>query len=109
MKVTVWNEYRQEKTDRVVAKVYPTRIRGQIESSLKEAGLDVKTATLDEPEHGLTEAVLAETDVLVWWGHIAHNEVTDEVVNRVHEHVLKGMGLVVLHSAHMSKIFMMEF
>ena len=106
MKVTVWNEYRHEKTDEAVAKVYPKGIHGQIESFLKEAGLDVKTATLDEPEHGLTEAVLAETDVLVWWGHIAHNEVTDEIVNRVHEHVLKGMGLVVLHSAHMSKIFM---
>ena len=106
MKVTVWNEYRHEKTDEAVAKVYPKGIHGRIESFLKEAGLDVKTATLDEPEHGLTEAVLAETDVLVWWGHIAHNEVTDEIVNRVHDHVLKGMGLVVLHSAHMSKIFM---
>ena len=106
MKVTVWNEYRHEKLDEAVAKVYPKGIHGQIESFLKESGFNVKTATLDEPEHGLTEAILAETDVLVWWGHIAHNEVADEVVNRVHEHVLKGMGLVVLHSAHMSKIFM---
>ena len=106
MKVTVWNEYRHEKLDEAVAKVYPKGIHGQIESFLKESGFNVKTATLDEPEHGLTEAVLAETDVLVWWGHIAHNEVADEIVNRVHDHVLKGMGLVVLHSAHMSKIFM---
>jgi trehalose utilization protein len=106
MKVTVWNEYRHEKTDEAVAIVYPNGIHGQIESFLNEAGFDVQTATLDEPEHGLTEKALAETDVLVWWGHIAHDEVADEVVNRVHEHVLKGMGLVVLHSAHMSKIFM---
>ena len=64
-----------------------------------------RTATLDEPEHGLTEEVLADTDVLVWWGHAAHGEVADEVVERVHRHVLSGMGLVVLHSGHWSKIF----
>ena len=61
-------------------------------------------ATLDEPEHGLTEAVLAETDVLTWWGHVAHGEVADEVVDRVQRRVLEGMGLVVLHSGHFSRI-----
>jgi trehalose utilization protein len=65
----------------------------------------VRTATLDEPEHGLTEEVLAETDVLLWWGHMAHKEVSDEVVERVQKRVLEGMGLIVLHSAHVSKIF----
>jgi trehalose utilization protein len=65
----------------------------------------VRTATLDEPEHGLTEEVLAGTDVLTWWGHAAHADVADEVVERVHRHVLSGMGLVVLHSGHWSKIF----
>src|SRR5690606_23866 len=63
------------------------------------------TATLDEPEHGLTEEVLANTDVLIWWGHMAHGEVNDEIVNRVYERVLAGMGLIVLHSGHFSKIF----
>ena len=65
----------------------------------------VRTAVLDDPEHGLTEEVLADTDVLTWWGHAAHGEVDDEVVERVHRHVLAGMGLVVLHSGHWSKIF----
>ena len=65
----------------------------------------VSTVTLDDPEHGLTEEVLAATDVLVWWGHAAHAEVADEVVDRVHRHVLSGLGLVVLHSGHWSKIF----
>ena len=65
----------------------------------------VATTTLDEPEHGLTEEVLADTDVLVWWGHAAHGEVEDKVVERVYQHVLSGMGLVVLHSGHWSKIF----
>src|SRR5690606_14167850 len=64
-----------------------------------------RTATLDEPEHGLSAAVLAETDVLTWWGHGAHDEVHDEVVERVQARVLEGMGLIVLHSGHFSKIF----
>lgn len=106
VKVTVWNEYRHEKKDEAVAMVYPKGIHSQIASFLTEAGIDTTTATLDEPEHGLTEAVLAETDVLIWWGHIAHQEVSDEIVNRVQKRVLEGMGLIVLHSGHMSKIFM---
>ena len=65
----------------------------------------MRTATLEQPEHGLGGDVLAETDVLTWWGHIAHDDVSDDVVARVHEAVLGGMGLLVLHSAHYSKIF----
>jgi trehalose utilization protein len=65
----------------------------------------VRVATLDEPQHGLTDEVLAETDVLTWWGHAAHDQVADEVVARVQARVLDGMGLVALHSAHASKIF----
>ena len=67
--------------------------------------LDISTATLDDPEHGLTEARLAACDVLIWWGHKVHNLVMDEVVDRVQKRVLEGMGLVVLHSGHFSKIF----
>ena len=66
----------------------------------------MRTATLDMPEHGLTQEVLDHTDVLIWWGHMAHHEVTDEIVDRVQERVLKGMGLIVLHSGHKSKPFM---
>jgi trehalose utilization protein len=76
-----------------------------IAQSLREKGLEVRTATLDEPEHGLTEDVLNNTDVLTWWGHKAHSEVSDEIVNRVYARVLQGMGLIILHSAHFSKIF----
>jgi trehalose utilization protein len=67
--------------------------------------MEVRTATLDEPEHGLTDDVLAQTDVLIWWGHMAHAEVSDEVVEKVQKRVLEGMGLIVLHSGHFSKIF----
>ncbi len=102
--VTVWNEYRHEKTDDSVKEVYPNGIHEQLKSFLTEE-FEVKTATLDESEHGLTEEVLNDTDVLLWWGHLAHDEVSDEIVIRVHERVLQGMGLIVLHSAHMSKLF----
>ena len=105
LRVTVWNEYRHEKVHDEVGKVYPDGIHEAIAKHLRAEGLKVRTATLDEPEHGLTDEVLSQTDVLVWWGHMAHLQVSDEVVDRVYERVLDGMGLIVLHSAHMSKIF----
>lgn len=104
-RVTVWNEYRHERKNDFIASLYPEGIHGAIASYLRSQGLDVRAATLDEPEHGLSAAVLDETDVLFWWGHMAHQEVDDAVVERIREYVLKGMGLVALHSAHYSKIF----
>jgi len=104
-RVTIWNEFRHEQKNPEVAAIYPEGIHGAIAGFLREAGFQVQTATLDEPQHGLSEEVLARTDVLFWWGHIAHDEVADEVVARVHRRVLEGMGLVVLHSGHFSKIF----
>jgi trehalose utilization protein len=105
-RVTVWNEFRQEHTDAPVRAIYPDGIHAVVAEGLREHGFDaVRTATLDEPEHGLTADVLAETDVLVWWGHVAHDEVSDAVLERVHVRVLGGMGLVVLHSGHFSRIF----
>ena len=104
-RVTVWNEFRHERENDEVAKIYPEGIHATIANALKGRGIEANTATLDEPEHGLTEGVLSSTDVLLWWGHVAHEEVADEVVERVHERVLSGMGLIVLHSGHFSKIF----
>lgn len=106
IRVTVWNEGRHEKRDEAVRNVYPNGLHNAIADGLREKGLaDVRTATLDEPEHGLTEEVLANTDVLLWWAHMAHHDVQDEIVARVHRRVLEGMGLIVLHSGHFSKIF----
>lgn len=105
LRVTVWNEYRHERHNPAVQRIYPEGMHATIAAALRAAGCTVRTATLDEPEHGLSEEVLAATDVLVWWGHLAHDEVRDEVVARVHERVLGGMGLIVLHSGHFSKIF----
>ena len=103
--VTVWNEYRHERENDEVREVYPDGIHAALANALEERGHDVRTATLDEPEHGLSEDALDATDVLVWWGHKAHDEVDDEVAARVQEHVLDGMGLLVLHSGHFSKVF----
>lgn len=106
-RVTVWNEFRHETHEGHEAKVvYPNGMHAVIAEFLNQAcGLEASTATLDEPEHGLTDEVLANTDVLIWWGHCAHGEVQDAIVNKVHKRVLDGMGLVVLHSGHFSKIF----
>ncbi|OIK12851.1 trehalose utilization protein ThuA [Bacillus sp. MUM 116] len=103
--VTVWNENRHEQKNPNVKEIYPAGIHGAIAGFLKAAGFDAKTATLDEPVHGLTDEVLKSTDVLVWWGHLAHHEVADEIVEKVYQRVLDGMGLIVLHSGHFSKIF----
>ena len=107
IRVTVWNEYRHEREDPVIMEIYPKGIHGAIAGHLRTCpSLEVKTATLDEEEHGLSPESLESTDVLIWWGHMAHDEVSDEVVERVQERIVSdGMGLIALHSAHDSKIF----
>ncbi len=108
LRVLVWGENRHEQVEPQVAQRYPNGMHGAIADGIREnlgAAARVRTAVFDDPQHGLTEEVLADTDVLTWWGHAAHSEVDDEVVDRVHRHVLAGMGLVVLHSGHWSKIF----
>ncbi len=108
LRVTVWGENLHEQRDEPVQRIYPEGMHHAIASGiaahLGEAAT-VRVATLDQLEHGLSSEVLAETDVLTWWGHIGHDLVADEVVARVHQRVLQGMGLVALHSAHYSKIF----
>jgi trehalose utilization protein len=107
IRVTVWNEFRHEKkgNPKVLAH-YPNGIHAVLAGHLNsQEGIVAKTATLDEPEHGLTDEVLAGTDVLTWWGHMAHGEVSDKIVDKVQARVLEGMGLIVLHSGHHSKIF----
>jgi len=104
--VTVWNEFLHEMQDEKVRLNYPDGIHTKIAQFLAiNPDMKVQTATLDQREHGLSEEILNQTDVLIWWGHKAHDRVSDEVVKRVHKKVLQGMGLIVLHSAHYSKIF----
>lgn len=106
IKVTVWNEYRHERHNEHVASIYPEGIHNAIAGYLKKNDtFEVKTAVLDDPDHGLTDEVLDNTDVLIWWGHLAHDEVRDDIVDKVRDKVLNGMGLIVLHSGHGSKIF----
>lgn len=106
IRVIVWNEFIHEKKHEAVRTLYPDGIHRAIGAGLSRyPDLEVNYATLDEPEHGLTQERLERTDVLIWWGHMAHAKVDDAVVRRVQNEVLAGMGLIVLHSGHLSKIF----
>jgi len=106
IRTVVWGENVHEHKNRIVAGVYPKGMHQAIADGLnQDPAIQATTATLQEPEHGLPVARLAETDVLLWWGHAAHKEVSDEVVERVAEAVWSGMGLIVLHSGHFAKIF----
>jgi trehalose utilization protein len=104
--VTVWGENVHERKNAIVRQIYPDGMHNCIADGLREdRQLEVRTATLQQPQHGLTKSVLAETDVLVWWGHAAHGKVADKIVERVVSRVWEGMGLIALHSAHYSKVF----
>ncbi len=108
LRVTIWNEFLHEKSNEEVRAIYPDGMHTVIGQALKEhlgKQVQVRHATLVEPEHGLTDEVLMETDVMFWWGHMAHDQVRDEIVDKLHRRVLSGMGLVVLHSGHYAKIF----
>jgi trehalose utilization protein len=108
LRVLIWGENVAEQRVAGVAELYPEGMHEAIASAVREESrqaVDVSTATLSDPQHGLDDEVLAATHVVVWWGHLAHDDVADEVADRVHQAVLAGMGLVVLHSGHFSKPF----
>lgn len=103
--VTIWNEFRHEKNVEAVRKIYPDGLHKAIGKQIEADDLEIHYASLDEPEQGLPDSLLNNTDVLLWWGHCAHGEVKDELVTKIQMRVLSGMGLIVLHSGHYSKIF----
>ncbi|MDO5706541.1 MAG: ThuA domain-containing protein [Paracoccus sp. (in: a-proteobacteria)] len=106
IRVTVWGENVHEHENAVVAGVYPDTMHVTIADALNRAGgISAGTVTLQDPDHGLTPERLAETDVLIWWGHTAHGDVRDEIVDRVCDAVWGGMGMIFLHSAHFAKPF----
>jgi trehalose utilization protein len=104
--VTLWNEFRHEKSHQEVRDIYPDGLHKVIADGLgDDASLNLRLAALDDPDHGLTDEVLNSTDVMLWWGHMAHGEVRDDIVEKVVQRVWNGMGLIVLHSGHFSKPF----
>ncbi|MBO5212427.1 MAG: ThuA domain-containing protein [Clostridia bacterium] len=106
IRVTVWNEFHHEKVDENVKKVYPEGIHKAIADFLgKNDDITVKTITLDDENCGITDELLENTDVMIWWGHVRHGDVPDEIAIKVKEAVLRGMGMIFLHSAHHSKPF----
>lgn len=106
MQVTVWNEYRVEHDVDAAAEHYPDGIHAALIDGLAEHGIKAEAALLDDPDQGLPPERLEHSDVLVWWGHRAHGEVDDALAARVASRVHAGMGLVVLHSGHLSKPFL---
>ena len=106
IRTVVWGENIHERTNAVVAALYPNGMHEAIADLLRhDGGISVSTATMEQPEHGLPQSRLNETDVLLWWGHKDHGGVSAEIVERVAKRVWEGMGLIVLHSGHFSKIF----
>jgi trehalose utilization protein len=107
LRITVWGENVHEHKSAKVKSIYPEGMHTAIAAGLRKllAEAEVGTATLQEPEHGLSAERLSRTDVLTWWGHLAHDKVEDAVARRVQARVLEGMGLIVLHSGHYSKVF----
>jgi trehalose utilization protein len=105
IKVTVWNEFYHERHNEEIKKIYPQGLHKTIADFLKCDDITVRTATLLDEDCGLTQEVLDDTDVLIWWGHVRHREVPDEIAERVQTAVLGGMGAIFLHSAHHSKPF----
>ena len=105
IKVTFWHEFRHEKTDKDAMDIYPDGIHAYLKERLECDDIEITLAALDDPEQGITDELLNSTDVLVWWGHIAHAEVSDELVEKIRRRVYAGMGFLPLHSAHHSKVF----
>jgi trehalose utilization protein len=105
IRVTIWNEYRHEKKSETVKALYPNGIHATVKEILACEDIEVTLAALDDPEQGLPDEVLDNTDVLMWWGHLAHKEVDDALVERIYRRVHNGMGMVFMHSGHHSKPF----
>ena len=104
--VTIWNEFRHEKINEAVKAIYPNGIHAFIKEFLQsEADMNVTICSLDDPEQGLNDDLLNNTDVLIWWGHKCHEEVSDALVEKVKARVFSGMGFIPLHSSHRSKPF----
>jgi trehalose utilization protein len=105
VRALIWNEFRHERKKDEVRALYPQGMHVAIAAGIANESLHVETTSLDDPHQGITDERLTNTDVLLWWAHVAHKDVADETVERVHKHVLEGMGLIVLHSGHDSKVF----
>jgi trehalose utilization protein len=106
IRVSIWNEFVHERENRHVGSIYPKGIHAVLAAALERyPDLQIRTTTLRDPDQGLSADILENTDVLLYWGHAAHDEVMEDTVSRIQKRVLDGMGFVPLHSAHWSKIF----
>ncbi len=109
MRVTIYNEgIHEAEAGSVTQRLYPDGMHGAIADGLREhlgADVSIRFATFETQHEALSPEVLADTDVLLWWGHQNHGGVADDVVDNVITRVHEGMGFIGLHSAHYSKPF----
>ena len=109
IRVTIWNEFEHERAEgdfgNLIRSFYPHGIHEALKANLAADDLEITAVSLDMPEQGLPDDLLAKTDVLLWWGHCAHHKVADALVDKVQKRIQEGMGLIILHSGHYSKIF----
>ncbi len=114
LRVVVWHEYRHDNPahknhNQQCVDLYPQGMHAVMKDAIQQhlgQAVEVTTLTLDQDEdHGLSDELLANTDVMTWWGHCAHGEVKDGWAEKVAQRVREGMGLVVLHSGHYAKPF----
>jgi trehalose utilization protein len=106
IQVTVWNEFWHEQYQDNIKEVYPDGIHRVIAGHLEmQPDMEVRTATLYDAECGLTDEIIEQTDVLIWWSHMKHDEVPDEWVDKLYKRAIAGMGTIFLHSSSGSKLF----
>src|ERR1700729_2288198 len=105
-RVTVFYEDTAQPQQAAYERVYPLGLGVVLQNALQRRGLNVHLARISEPENGLSAEVLNDTDVLVWWTHLAPQGIAPDVTARVHKKVLGGMGFIALHSSMASNVFM---
>lgn len=106
MKVTIFTEFNASMESEEAKVSYPEGMNACLYDFIsKEHDVKMIVHSKDDDGSELTEEILKNTDVLIWWGHWYHGLVSDDVINMVADYVNRGMGFIALHSAHESKIF----
>lgn len=95
--IMIFNEFLSEKNIAEAKRVYPLGIHDVLDKLFSSEEYKVVCITLDNANDMLNESELKKTDCLIWWGHCAHEKISDNAAEAVKDAVLKGMGLIVLH------------
>jgi trehalose utilization protein len=107
IRVVIWDERQPAQKS-----VYPNFLGNHLAEYLRNsergrgARLQVRSVGIDDPEQGLSSDVLDNCDVLVWWGHQRHGEISADTAKGIVRRITSGqLSLIALHSAHWSRPF----